>query len=156
MRTPIGTWLLICASIAGCVATGPEATGRFVTNGQTAVLSHASMQELTTHWTNDAEAVFGGKWVGSRDAPWILDFIARAEARGPTPCRDLKAMELARLGLKPFTYQRAYDGVMKTISPREYNEAWIIDACGVKHEWRVVDDPSDSANPLRVLLWHVG
>jgi hypothetical protein len=68
----------------------------------------------------------------------------------------LRAIEKRELPLKTFTVFDAAKKQKREYSPTQYNEAWVVEACEKRREWRLLDDPADSKNPHTVLLWSAG
>ncbi len=146
------SFALICISLTACGTTSDPSTGRFLVNDVLEVVSPDLLKQIRSAWKNDAMAIYGDSKAGRLDAAWTIDFIANTEARGVQPCTELRALEKRALPLKPFSIFDNAAKLKRDYSPREYYEAWIIDACGKSHEWRVFDDPADQS-PHTVVLW---
>lgn len=153
VRRIVGAAMVVGGLTACAGPVGGDSTGRYITNDLRTWLTPDANAALAKSWTNDPRAVFGDRRVGSRDPLWVIDFIALTESRGPQPCTRLRAIELRRLELRPVAGMQSHTGKTVTYSPREYHEIWVVEACGVTREWRLLDDPNDPGNPLTVLLF---
>ena len=139
--------------VSGCAA--PQG---FDINDQRQLVGQIRLAGISTAWTNDAASVFQSSRTDPATVAWIVNFIAVSETQGTAgmrPCTSLTAQRLVPLPLKPFAILRMLPTqAVAHYAPREYNEAWFVDACGKTREWRVFDDPNDRKNPLTVILWN--
>jgi len=95
-------------------------------------------------------SVFGQSKAGRHEVPWTVDYITATEAR--KACHDLRAVEFRSLPLGTFTVFDAVEKQHRNYLSEKYHEAWIVEACGIRREWRILDDSSDRDGPHRALL----
>ena len=150
--------LALASATTGCVAPAtvrapaPPAS-RFEINGAMMSVPEERLQVIRRNWTDDSVALAETSRSNRSDHRWILDFVALNEALGPTPCHHLAIQRIDPLPLNAMTV--SLGGERHTFTPRKYNEDWHVDACGVAHRWRVMDDADDARHELTVLLFPV-
>ncbi len=150
--------LALALGVSACQTTDYEGKGHFLTNDTRQSVAPQQLSEISKSWKNDARAAFRTSQTDAGTVAWIADFIAVTEAQGTQGigrCSALTALELKRLPLTRFTIYDDVKKVYRHYLPERYNEAWFVDSCGKRREWRVFYDPADR-NPLTVLLWDAG
>jgi hypothetical protein len=158
MRTipvaPAWTALALAGVLAGCATAPPHrapTANRFLVNGAAITVQPEQLQAIRQGWSGDVLAQAAASGSVPADRQWILDLIALSEELGTTPCRRLAFERIEPMPLKPFVARVAI-GPNVTFDPHKYNENWHIDACGVHHRWRVMDDANNRSQELTVLL----
>lgn len=146
---------LLSLALLGSGCASPEG---FLINDQRQLVAQGRLNSISAAWTNDAASVFQSSRTDPATVAWIVNLIAVSESQGTAglrSCTSLTAQRLVHLPVKPFKILRMVpEQAVAHYAPREYNEAWFVNACGTMREWRVFDDPEDTKNPLTVILWN--
>ena len=113
-------------------------------------LTEERLSAIRKAWTSTSQPLSERTKAGREVAYWILDVIAHNESdeKGSCPTLDLVQIKEREVGVM----------IPLRISPTDTNffraatfhEIWIVNACGKRREWRVLDDSANPQNPLRV------
>ena len=118
-------------------------------------LTDERLQEVRKAWTESTPRKAEATRAGRAISWWILDLIAHTESSWPNRCSTLELVAIQRRELD--LIRRASSPTEVTyLKPATYHEAWIVNACGVSREWRVLDDTANPQNPLTVFWWNAG
>jgi hypothetical protein len=144
---------LAAVILAACQTPTPDySEGRSITNSTTrTVIAPEVLKKLRETWQTPDPGLLAQSKVG-RDVQWSFDYIATIESGGPTPCSKLALRDIRQQEVKPFRVQDR-EGKPISFTPKSFYESWFVEACGRTREWRLLDEATDSRNPLRILLW---
>ncbi|WP_077036687.1 hypothetical protein [Pelomonas sp. KK5] len=144
--------ILALALLAGCASDPNE--GVFVINDVVRPkLTEARLSEIRSVWTPGSQALSESTKARRLASYWILDLIADAELNWRGECRQLELVAIRPREVGVTLPRRGSDGEMHYLRAATYHEAWVINACGTRSEWRVLDDAANPQNPMRVFRW---
>jgi len=141
--------VLVGFLLAGC-ATDPN-EGIFVVNGVTyPKLTEERLAAIRKVWTSTSQPVSEKTKAGREVAYWILDVIAHNEAEDKGSCSTLDLVQIQPREVGVMVPLRTSPSDTNFFRAATFHEVWVVNACGRRREWRVLDDSANPQNPLRV------
>jgi hypothetical protein len=140
----------IVTLLASCATTDPN-EGIFIHNGvEYPKLSEDRLQKIRSTWSSTSQPISESTKAGRQIAYWILDVIAHHESESDSKCNSLDLLEIKKREVGLMLPLKTGPNETQFLRPATFHEAWIVNACGKRHEWRVLDDLANPQNPLRV------
>jgi hypothetical protein len=128
------------ALVAGCSTRTGQ---RFAVNDAPRTVTLGERLASRSAWVGDTYAVLAASSTDSRARLFTLDAIASTYQKGDgdlAPCEELALLAVQKLDLREIKSTSRHREPV-TYQPVSYSERWTVRACGVTHNWRVLDVP---------------
>jgi hypothetical protein len=110
----------------------------FFINGNWTEIGPDLQRELRAKWVGPA-VIRTSSALDASDVRWVMDYIALSEIVNYRDCDTLKLLET-----RPFDMEVDLAENRPDAKPGRFDYAWIIDTCGSRHIYRVMNMEGES------------
>jgi hypothetical protein len=135
--------ILVVVALAAASGCATRTGQRFAVNDAPRTVTLGERLASRSAWGGNTSTVLAESSADTRARLFTLDAIASTYRQGDgdnAPCEELVLLAVQKFDLGEVK-SRSRHREPVTYRPVSYSERWTVKACGVTHNWRVLDAP---------------